>query len=191
MAWNFRTHDMIYNTFRIKSGYAFSCNGFPCDGYQPHVVDTLAETIKKLKAFYGASHVVLIKHSGEAIMSSIILGRYPQLVDGVILASTVYDVHAWAKKHQWNYANSLSPSDYIEKTPKNSFVYVISGEKDIDTYPDMSKKYFEEFKKRRIKTMFLSIKDGTHNSVVLCNTKSLEQAIHLAIVTFPNEKLGD
>jgi predicted esterase len=174
-----------YNNYSTGESYAFSCNGYPCDSYRTHTVDTIAYAIKRLKNFYNASRVILVGHSGGAIMSSIILGRYPHLVDGAILASTTYNVHIWADKHQWgSYTNSLSPDEYVNKIDKNSFVYIISGEKDTNTYPDMAKKYSDELIKQGIKSKFFSVKGGTHNSIVLSDTDLLDQVIQLTIDEF-------
>lgn len=173
-----------YGHYSTGESYAFSCNGYPCDSYRPHIVDTLAVAIKKLKQFYQARHVILIGHSGGAIMSSIILGRYSGLADGAVLASTTYNVHEWAKQHGWEtYVNSLSPNKYVNKIPKHDFVYIISGTKDTDTYPKMAKKYYEALLKLGVKTKFFVVNGGTHNSVVLdvSGTKIFDQAIKLAV----------
>ena len=115
-------------------------------------------------------------------MSSIILGRYPHLADGAVLASTIYNVHKWAKKHKWeSYPNSLSPSDFVKTIPKNDFVYIVSGTKDTDTYPEMSLKYYKALLKRGVKTKFLRVKGGTNNSVVIRDAAIFDKTINMAI----------
>lgn len=171
-----------YGNYSTGESYAFSCHGYPCDSYRPHIVDTLAASIKKLKHFYHPKYTILIGHSGGAIMSSIILGRYPKLANGAILASTTYNIHKWAKQHNWGtYANSLSPSDFINKIPKHDFVYIVSGTQDTDTYPEMAKEYYKALLKHGVKTKFFTVAGGTHNSVVLADSNIFDKAIHLAI----------
>lgn len=171
-----------YGHYSTGESYAFSCSGYPCDSYRPQTVDTLAAAIKKLKKFYKARCTILVGHSGGAIMSSIILGRYPHLVNGAVLASTIYNVHKWAKKHKWeSYPNSLSPNDYVNKIPKKDFVYIVSGTKDTDTYPAMSEEYYAALQKHGVRAKFFKVDGGTHNSVVLSGPKIFDKSINLAI----------
>lgn len=172
-----------YGHYSTGESYAFAGHGYPNDSYRTHTVATLASAVKKLKNFYQASCTILIGHSGGAMMSGIILGKYPKLANGAVLASVVGNVHVWAAKHHYGtYPNSLSPNTFIKDVPKTDFVYVVSGTKDSNTYPSMSKDYYEALKKEGVKAFWRSQPGGTHNSVVLSDVQAFDQAISEAIV---------
>jgi predicted esterase len=171
-----------YGNYSTGESYAFAKQGYPNDSYRPHTVATLADAVSKLKAFYQARCTILVGHSGGAIMSGIILGKYSELANGAVLASVVGDVHAWAKKHRYgNYPRSLSPDNFISQIPKDDFIYIVSGTNDQNTYPSMSKDYYNRLKKQGIKAFWYPQKNGTHNSVVLSDTASFDGGITAAI----------
>jgi len=172
-----------YDHYSTGESYAFAGHGYPNDSYRPHTVATLADAVKNLKDFYQARCTILVGHSGGAMMSGIILGKYPGLANGAVLASVVGDVHAWAKKHNYgSYPNSLSLDDFINNIPKKDFVTIVSGTKDQNTYPAMSEAYYEKLKQAGINAYWYPEKDGTHNSVVLSNASQFDSAIQAAIV---------
>ncbi len=120
------------------------------------------------------------------MMSGIMLGKYPQLANGAVLASVTYNVHAWASKHGWGpWPNSLSPSDWVAKIPKQDFVYIVSGTEDANTYPAMTQQYASALEKAGIDTHLISVPGGTHNSVVLDDAADFDVAIHNAIQNCP------
>lgn len=115
-------------------------------------------------------------------MSAVILGKYPTLANGAVLASMAGDVHQWANRHGWGTCpNSLTPSDWVTRIPKNRFVYIISGTADNNTFPDMTAHYAQQLKQQSIRTNLVSVKGGDHNSVVLTNSTAFDQAIYDAI----------
>lgn len=172
-----------YGHYSTGRGYGFACKGYPCDGYRPHVVNTLASAIRNLKKFYHPKCTILVGHSGGAIMSGIILGKYPHLANGAVLASVTYSVKQWSKSHKgwgvWN--KSFSPNEYVGDIPKNDFIYIVSGTKDTDTWPRMARKYYRALKKRGVDAHFISVPGGTHNSVVLSNSSLFDEAINKSI----------
>ncbi len=171
-----------YGHVSTGESYAFAHQGYPDDNYRPHTVQTLADSVKKLKEFYQARCTILIGHSGGALMSGIILGKYPALADGAVLAAVVGNLHAWALKHQYGtFPYSLSPDNFIKHIPKQDFVYIVSGTEDDNTYPTMSHDYYQLLKQAGIKAFWYPQVKGTHNSVVLSDTQVFEQAIHAAI----------
>jgi predicted esterase len=170
-----------YNNYSTGESYAFSCEG-PCDGYRNKTVETLAATIRQLKNFYQANCVILVGHSGGAIMSSVILGKYPNLANGAVLASVTLNVREYSKRNGWgDWSKSLSPHEWVDKIPKTNFIYILSGTKDTNTYPDMAKKFFILLKEKGINAHFNAVPDGTHNSIVLENSADFDNAINNAL----------
>ncbi len=171
-----------YGHYSTGESYAFAGHGYPNDSYRPHTVATLAAAIKSLKNFYQARCTILVGHSGGGMMSGIILGKYPGLANGAVLASVVGDVHVWARKHKYgSYPNSLSADDFINQIPKRDFVYIVSGTKDQNTYPAMSHAYYKQLKTAGINAHWYTEIGGTHNSVVLSQVKQFDNAIQAAI----------
>lgn len=175
-----------YDHYSTGESYAFSDHGYPNDNYRPHTVVTLAAAVKRLKDFFQTRCTILVGHSGGAMMSGIILGKYPELANGAVLASVVGNVHAWAKKHKdGDYPHSLSPDTFIDSIPKKDFVYIVSGTQDQNTYPAMSKAYYEKLKQAGIDAYWYPETGGTHNSIVLSQVKQFDNAIQDAIRECP------
>jgi pimeloyl-ACP methyl ester carboxylesterase len=63
--------------------------------YTAAEIDRIGVAVVNLKAFHGADQVVLIGHSGGAVAAGVLLGRRPDLVNGVLLISCPCDVPTW------------------------------------------------------------------------------------------------
>jgi len=175
-----------YDNYSTGESYAFACNGYTCDAYRENTIATLAATIQELKKYYQPSCTILVGHSGGGIMSSIILGKYPHLADGAVLASVTNNVHQWATRHGWgNWPNSLSPHEWASKIPQHTFVYIVSGTADENTYPELTREYYSALKKAGIDAHFVAVPKGTHNSVVNDNVTDFDKAITDALSQCP------
>ena len=138
---------------------------FVGDGYRPYVVDTVASAIKVLKDFYHA-HVILVGHSGGAAISAVILGRYPQLAEGAVLAALPSNMKALRALHFWFWDHSLSPDAFVKGIAAQAKVKIIVGEKDTVVPPFLSVNYAKALEQRDITHQLLIIPGATHNSVV-------------------------
>lgn len=175
-----------YNNYSTGESYAFSNNGFPGDNYPAQTIDTIAAAVSGLKDFYQPRCTILIGHSGGAIMSGVIMGKFPGLANGAVLASVIGNMQKWANEHHYgNYPNSLSPDAFVANIPKKTFMYIISGTADTNTYPALTKDYFALLKKHGINVFWRSVINGDHNSIVLTTTTEFDQAIHDAILQCP------
>lgn len=177
-----------YGNYSTGESYAFDCEGLPCDGYRNKTIATIAAGIKELKDFYHPSCIILVGHSGGAMMSGVILGKYPNLVNGAVLASTTNNVHEWSKVHQWgSWPNSLSPHNWISKIPKNTFIYIVSGSKDMNTYSKMARMYYDSLINSKLRAYFILVNNGTHNSIVLNEAKQFRLSIQHALKNCPHD----
>ena len=180
-----------YGHYSTGESYAFSAGGYPEDSYRPHTVATLAAAVKQLKTFYHARGVILVGHSGGGIMSGIILGNYPDLANGAVLASVVGDVQRWAKKHSYgDFSHSLSPNHFVHDIPKHDFVYVGSGTKDNNTYTNMAHHYYQQLKAAGVQAFWYPEVNGTHNSIVLTKVSKFDAAIKAAIERVRHQTIG-
>jgi predicted esterase len=175
-----------YGQYSTGESYAFNHNGYPGDNYPPQTIATLAAAVSQLKEFYHPRCTILIGHSGGAIMSGVIMGKYPGLANGAVLASVINNVQQWADKHGYGlYPNSLSPDKFIGSIPKKAFIYIISGTADTNTYPEMAKKYFDLLEKQGVQAYWRPVTNGDHNSIVLSQTIEFDKAIEEAISQCP------
>ena len=104
-----------------SSGYSKRFTG---DGYGPSIIDAVAAAVKALKNFYNPDHVVLVGHSGGAAISGVILGKYPALANGAVLAACPCNVPRWRimRRGRNNWSLSLSPHSYADAVPKGTKV---------------------------------------------------------------------
>jgi len=65
------------------------------DSFHATNTDAIAEAIAELKKRWNARRVVVATHSGGGVLTANVLGRHPDLVDGALLVSSIYDVPAW------------------------------------------------------------------------------------------------
>jgi predicted esterase len=171
------------NNYSSGKRNALDSYGHPCDGYSAKMVATLAAAVAELKKYYQPRCTILIGHSGGAIMSGIILGKYPHLVDGAVLASVIYNVMKLSQRHQWgSWTQSLSPNTWINSIPKNTVIDIVSGNRDEITYPDLAYQYYLALKQADVSTNFISVPNGTHNSVVTDQAQYLNDAIKNVLI---------
>jgi predicted esterase len=175
-----------HENYSTGESHAFDYKGFPHDGYRKKTIATLAAAIKELKDFYQPRCTILVGHSGGAMMSGVILGKYSHLVNGAVLASTTNNVHEWTSRHGWGtWPHSLSPHDWVAKIPKDTFIYIVSGNKDKNTYPEMAKAYYKSLKKLKVPAYFINVQGGAHNSIVLNEATEFKHAIQTALKDCP------
>lgn len=141
------------------------------DGYGRSIIDAVAAAVKALKDFYNAEHVVLVGHSGGAAISGVILGRYPDLADGAVLAACPCNVPKWRimKRGQYNWTASLSPHAYADDVAKATKVIAVTGDNDSNTRPVIAAEYIELLKRNGIDATFFEAPSRDHNSVTWSN----------------------
>lgn len=176
-----------YDNYSTGESFAFSNHGYPADSYRQETIATLAAAVTNLKNFYRPRCTILIGHSGGGIMSGVIIGKYQNLVNSAVLASVVGDVERWAKSHHWgDYSHSLSPNQFVTDISKQTSIHIVSGTKDENTFPTMTKTYYDLLKSAGKKVYWYSQPEGDHNSIVISQTRAFEQAINDAIGQCPN-----
>lgn len=123
---------------------------FNDDPYTLPVVDGLAAALNALKVHYRPSRLVLLGHSGGSMISGIIVGRHPGVVDGAVLVSWGCNTRKWrrwrinsaGKRKPW--LKSLSAHDYIAFVPTTTRVVAITGANDRNTPPRFAKTCVKE-----------------------------------------------
>lgn len=145
------------------------------DNYTPEVVDSVAAAIETLKADYGIDKVVLVGHSGGATIAADVLGRHPEVADGVLLIACGCDPLRWrarAREGQfadanWNHPyNSLSPMDLAGKVSTDSIVRMLVGSADTNSLPEFSEAYAGLLRDRGIDVRLTIAQDRSHDDIV-------------------------
>ncbi len=113
------------------------------DNYQPDVIETVAAAVMVLKTHYEAEYVVLAGHSGGSAISGVIIGKYPGLVDAVVLGACPCNVPDWRimRRGRNNWPLSLSPHDFIGKIDMETTVVAVTGGNDGNTEPVLARDY--------------------------------------------------
>jgi pimeloyl-ACP methyl ester carboxylesterase len=128
------------------------------DNYTPQVVDAVAGAAEQLKTRFHPAGVILVGHSGGAVIAADVLGRWPSLVDAGLLVSCPCDVAAWRKHMRgvessslwrrwagvvaWRLpVGSLSPIELAARVPSSTLVTMVVGGADPVAPPRFTEQY--------------------------------------------------
>ena len=154
------------------------------DNYTPDIVDGIVEALTALKAGHGASQLILLGHSGGAMISGIIAGRHPGLADAAVLVGFACNKSKWrgwrvssaGKKNR--YPKSLSAHDFIESIPQSFRVRAVTGSKDSNTKAEFAQECIDAMQARGIDAT-LEIVDGQSHTKVLREPNALNAVLSL------------
>lgn len=160
--------------YRLPNGPTTGIYGpFNRDSYTVAVIDGLAAALIALKAHYKPSKLVLLGHSGGAMISGILLGRHPGVADGAVLVGWACDTPEWrewrnitaGKSGAWD--NSLSALDYVGKVPVKTKVVALTGKDDDNTIPRFGKMCTDELIARGVPARFEVLEGLAHSTAML------------------------
>jgi pimeloyl-ACP methyl ester carboxylesterase len=126
------------------------------DNYTSEVVDVIASVIEQLKARYNPGHTVIVGHSGGAAISAILVGRWPNAADGVLLVSCPCNLELWRKHMEQIQDNpiwiepveSVSPINVVSDVPKTTHVHMLVGSNDNNALPEFTQAFAAALKNR-------------------------------------------
>ena len=149
--------------------------------YRSEEIDSIAAAVAALKKHHRAERVVMVGHSGGAVISGVMLGRAAPLVDVAILVSCPCDVANWRRLRDWRpLVNAESPVDYLSAVPKTSKIHALTGERDRNTWPDLAEDYVEKAKGMGLDATFHLVKKAGHGFGRL-DANQLDEALWNAI----------
>lgn len=127
-------------------------------------LDSIAAAIAALKSLHKAKRVVVIGHSGGALISGVLLGRAAPLINSVILISCPCNVPEWRESNDWRpLENAESPDKYLTNVPKSAQIFALTGERDSNTDPRFAKEYVAKAKELGLNASFTLIPGAGHN----------------------------
>jgi pimeloyl-ACP methyl ester carboxylesterase len=132
--------------------------------YTPDEMDAIADATTRLKAHHGADTIVMIGHSGGAVMTGVILGRHPGLVQRAMLLSCPCDVPTWRQiNNRKPLSRAENPLDYIDRIPAGTMIRLVTGSRDTNTWSRLSRGYAADASAKGIDATFAEVSGAPHN----------------------------
>ena len=144
-------------------------------------ISSIASAVATLKKHHGAERVVMVGHSGGAIVSGVMLGSAAPLVDAAILVSCPCDIQAWRSSRGGEWENAASPSDFLSFVPKSARIYALTGEYDNNTHPQLARDYVKNAKDAGLNATFFLVKSASHGYEDLGESPEFMKALKSAI----------
>lgn len=150
--------------------------------YTADEISSIGVAVESLKKHHGAERVVMVGHSGGAVVSGVILGRFAPLVDVAILVSCPCDIPAWRYSNgKKELPNAESPIDYLSSVSKSSKIFALTGARDTNTGAELAQDYVEKARSAGLDAAFFMIEKAGHGFRRIGRSdefkKSLKQAI--------------
>ena len=150
--------------------------------FTAYEINSIASAVASLKKHHRSKRVVMVGHSGGAIISGVILGSSAPLVDAAVLVSCPCDLHGWRYSHNWSpLENAESPLGYLSYVPKSSKIFALTGELDENTYPQNAKDYVKEARGMGIDAKFLLVEHAGHNFDEIGENDKFKESLRQAI----------
>lgn len=139
------------------------------DPFRAHTVMAVSEAILKLKEHYNAGQLVVMGHSGGAIILANGLGYNEAFKpDTAILLSGAYDLEKLAKHHdnpRWYQGRGLSPHENVESISEDVEIIALTGENDENALPEFARDYVEQLSSAGKNATFTEIRNAGHDDI--------------------------
>lgn len=127
-------------------------------------INSIGTAISHLKTHYQAERLVLVGHSGGALIAGVLLGSQPNLADGAILMSCPCNVPRWRSKNNWKQlASAQSPHEWLNKARSEVRIVAVTGQKDRNTFPSLAKNYVKAAKKLGMQAKYVGVSGAGHS----------------------------
>lgn len=137
------------------------------DCFRTGRVAAVANALTSLKHHYQTDNLHVVGHSGGAAMAGVILGMYPGLVKGALLAACPTDVPRYLSMHGWGtWPRSKSPIKLIDTIQPDTKILLITGEQDSNTYPVLAEDYAAKAKAAGLDVEIAIDPTSGHNDVI-------------------------
>ncbi len=132
--------------------------------YTPDEMDEIAAATRRLKDHHGANDIVMIGHSGGAVMAGVILGRHPGLVQRALLLACPCDIPTWRQMRNRNpLPNAENPIRYIDRIPAGTMIRLVTGSGDTNTRTSLAADYAATASTAGIDAVFIEVPGAGHN----------------------------
>ena len=126
-------------------------------------MDSIAVALTELKSHHAANRLILVGHSGGAIISGVLLGREPGLVDGVVLIACPCNIPRWRRSRgRAPLPIAQSPHKWLTKIDADAKIVAMTGTEDKNTFSDLAHDYVEQAKARGLDAEFMLVQGAGH-----------------------------
>ena len=126
-------------------------------------INSIGSAISRLKTHHQAERLILVGHSGGAVIAGVLLGSQPNLTDGVILISCACDVPRWRReRNRRHLTGAQSPHKWLKKARLDVQIVTITGSKDRNTFPRLAKQYVKAARKREMQAVYVEVAGAGH-----------------------------
>ena len=133
-------------------------------------VDFFVELVEALKEKYESKKTTIIAHSAGCMLSATAVGTKPNLVDNLICAGGVYDIHKKTSDK-----GLISAVDVINNISKETKIAIVYGTQDDVSTPAMNKEFYELAKKKGLNVQLVEAKNAPHMELEM--TKESKEVI--------------
>ena len=132
--------------------------------YRESEIASIGTAVAALKEYHGVERVVMVGHSGGALISGVLLGRNPDLVDAAVLVACPCDVSRWRRtRSRQPLPFAQSPHRWLNQVAKDARIFAIAGSEDDNTHPDLARDYVDKAKARGIRAEFVLVPGAGHS----------------------------
>ena len=132
--------------------------------YGKSEIDSIGVAIAELKSHHGAKRLILVGHSGGAVVAGVLLGRRPDLVDGVVLIACPCNIPRWREmRGRRPLPFAQSPHRWLKEAAAGARIVAITGEKDRNTFPRLAQDYVAAAKQRGLDAEFVLVAGAGHS----------------------------
>ena len=150
--------------------------------YRAEEIDSIAAAVAALKKHHDVSRLVMVGHSGGAVISGVMLGRAAPLVDVAIPVSCPCDVARWRfLDNRQPFEHAESPVDYLPAVPKTAKIHALTGERDSNTWPALARDYVRRANGLGLDASFHLVKKAGHGFHLLDAGDEMDEALWQAI----------
>ena len=126
-------------------------------------IDSIGAGIERIKAHHGAKRLILVGHSAGAVVSGVLVGRYPDLADAAVLVSGPCNHPKWRQSHgRPPRGTAQSPHRYLKKIDSETRIVALTGSEDSNTFPSNCRRYIEKANKRGLDARFVLVDGAGH-----------------------------
>jgi pimeloyl-ACP methyl ester carboxylesterase len=134
------------------------------DSYTESNIAAVAGAVQKLQEFHKVSKVVYVGHSGGAAIGGVIAGKYPDLLDHVLLVGCPCNIPVWRMdRGAAPWPRSLSPHDFIATVRTSARIVALTGTLDPNTLPHLASDYVVSLMQRGVSASYVPIPGAMHN----------------------------
>ena len=151
-------------------------------------LEYIAGALKSLRSAYPKKPLLLAGHSGGALLTSLLIARYPQLADAAVMSACPCDLRALRGMPANEPLNVPDPYAEYVKIPNTFPVIALTGDKDVDTPPQMGQRFIELLQKKGARNASFVLAAGHTHFTIRPDSKELPEAIGKMVTLLRQKK---